>query len=390
MNKQQIIDFIVNNDDFELLQARTNRFNPLKVLRMQDYEIRHSNVLAWIFNPNENHNLDDRLLKRFIITVLLKPENSDIIDNYDLVYDIKQSSLMNADIYRELENIDLLIVDKTQKIVVLIENKVYSGEHSNQLQKYYQYVRTNYEDYILIPIFLTLDGIEATHNKYYSASYYDILETLEFITNNYQDRTSVEVIEFINYYLTILKEKYIMDDELKQLCKQIYQNNKDVIDMIYNVGNELEISGAVELFMKSTPEIIPIQIKSKQRQFWFAIDEFLKTKAVDNGNWANGMAICLWFSEYNGKLKLALEVGPFTDPSKRLDFLYKLEEESIKLNKSSKQLGKRYTRIYSRTLNIENWEDPQEVGEGMKKMYSNKELQKMIENVKKAIIKFDW
>lgn len=64
-DRESILQFIINNDNLEIVKAKLNRFNPFKILRIQDHEVRHSNVLAWIFNPSENHNFDDRLLKRF-------------------------------------------------------------------------------------------------------------------------------------------------------------------------------------------------------------------------------------------------------------------------------------------------------------------------------------
>ena len=65
----------------ELLKARINRFNPFKILKVQDHEIRYSNVLAWILDPSDNHNFDDRILKRFLLKVLLKPANDEILEN---------------------------------------------------------------------------------------------------------------------------------------------------------------------------------------------------------------------------------------------------------------------------------------------------------------------
>lgn len=44
-----------NTPEFNKLDQQFNAFNPFKVLRVAKYEIRHSNVLAWLFDPNENH-----------------------------------------------------------------------------------------------------------------------------------------------------------------------------------------------------------------------------------------------------------------------------------------------------------------------------------------------
>lgn len=64
MNDQELLPllskFIINNEPLEKLQLHLTAFNPLKVLKMNHYEIRHSNVLGWLLDPNENHNPEFR------------------------------------------------------------------------------------------------------------------------------------------------------------------------------------------------------------------------------------------------------------------------------------------------------------------------------------------
>lgn len=388
MEKQQLINFVVNNDKLEFLKARINRFNPFKVLKVQDHEIRHSNILAWIFNPSENHNFDDRILKRFILKVLLKPDNDEILEDMDLVYKLQQISLMDMRVFRETANIDILLISDQQQIVVFIENKVYSGEHSNQLTRYCDFINKNYPSYLIIPIFLTIEGTNSTHNKYFSASYDDVLETIEFMIANYKDRTSSEVISFLEYYSSILKEKYVMDIELKKMCKEIYMQNKDVIDMIYSVGNEIDIEPAVFIFMGKHSDIVPVSIKNKT--FWFGIESFAKGRKGEVDSWGGGFPVCFWFSEYYGKLKFTFEVGPFDDANKRIDFLNKLELYGIKISERAKEPGRKYTRIYTRTQVINDWTDSDEISEVMEKLFEKEDITKMIQLVNKAIDDFNW
>ena len=55
--------FIANNYALENLEAKLSVFNPLKVLKVDKYEIRHSNIISWLLTPNENHNLGNSFLK---------------------------------------------------------------------------------------------------------------------------------------------------------------------------------------------------------------------------------------------------------------------------------------------------------------------------------------
>ncbi|KYO68557.1 PD-(D/E)XK nuclease family protein [Thermovenabulum gondwanense] len=388
LDKQQLISFIVNNDKLELLKARINRFNPFKVLKIQDYEIRHSNLLAWLFNPSENHNFDDKVLKRFILKVLLKSDNNEILQDMNLIYKLHQMSLMDIKVYREIANIDILLVSEQHKIVIFIENKVYSEEHSNQLSKYYNYVNNKYKSFLIIPIYLTLNGEIPNHKKYFLASYEDLLESIEFILDNYKERTSSEVISFLEYYIHILKEKYVMDNELKKMCKEIYQQYKEIIDMLYTVGNEINTEPAAEIFKNKHKEIIQVAVTNKT--YWFGVESFAYGRKNDKESWGGGFPVCFWFSEYFGKLKLTLEIGPFEDANKRIKFLEKLEMHGVKINNKAKEPGRQYTRIYTRTSDIKDWTDFEEISDAMEELYENKELRELKNRVEQAIKEFDW
>lgn len=387
MQKNDVLQFIINNDNLEVLKAKLNIFNPLKILKLQDYEIRHSNMLAWLCDPNENHNFDDKFLKRFLLKVVLNSENESVTTEIEDIYHLQNMNLNDIRVYREKDNIDILLVSNQNRLVILIENKVGTSEHSNQLVRYLKRVREVYTDFEVIPILLSLEGIEASCAEYFSASYLDVLDTLNFLTNNYAERTSERVLDFISYYITTLKEKYNMDETIKQLCKDIYSENKEVIDLIYSIGHKTDTTQAFENFKNSFPNIIPVYDSTSM--FWFIIDEFAKMKKMQKG-WAGEYAVCFWFSNYNGKMKLTLEVGPFDDPKKRVDFLNVLEQKGIKLRKNAKEAGRIYTRIYNDTKMVDDWTNSEELTEALETLFNNDKVKNMIKMVKSAIDEFDW
>ena len=45
---------------------RRGEFNAFDVLRYSDYEIRHSNMLAWLLQPDGSHRLGGQFLKWFV------------------------------------------------------------------------------------------------------------------------------------------------------------------------------------------------------------------------------------------------------------------------------------------------------------------------------------
>ena len=44
--------------------TKEREFNAFDVLRYSDYEIRHSNVLAWLLTPGGTHGVGDAFLRR--------------------------------------------------------------------------------------------------------------------------------------------------------------------------------------------------------------------------------------------------------------------------------------------------------------------------------------
>ena len=50
--------------------AKERQFNTFDVLRYSGYEIRHSNVLAWLLRPADTHGIGSRFLKWFVDHVI--------------------------------------------------------------------------------------------------------------------------------------------------------------------------------------------------------------------------------------------------------------------------------------------------------------------------------
>lgn len=133
-------------------------------------KIRHSNVLCWLMDPAGNHNLGPYFAKKIIAKVFTNPANTedeDKLSNYD-VLEISSHPYHDLTVYKELQTsnrkrIDLLAVSDSHKIVLLIENKYWSGESEGQLEEYIEYTRSVYGGYKIIPVFLTLRDEEPTH-----------------------------------------------------------------------------------------------------------------------------------------------------------------------------------------------------------------------------------
>ncbi|HQO03947.1 MAG TPA: PD-(D/E)XK nuclease family protein, partial [Spirochaetota bacterium] len=131
MNEDQIVTkFLLDTKAIEILESKLKEFNPFSIMKIENYEIRHSNILSWLFNPIENHHLSDKVLKKFLLEVIL---NNEALKIPFSIRDIYLLSFTDVEVYREYKNIDIFIKSEKNKTIILIENKIKSKESPGQL-----------------------------------------------------------------------------------------------------------------------------------------------------------------------------------------------------------------------------------------------------------------
>ena len=131
LQEEALLNFLLDIDCLDQLSPYLSGFNVFDVLKIARTEIRHSNVLAWLLDPNESHGLHDFFM-RALFTSLVK---KGVVENEPAIR-LLTMDRSDFSIFREWKNIDILAVSETQKTVVCIENKIDSLDSNNQLDKY--------------------------------------------------------------------------------------------------------------------------------------------------------------------------------------------------------------------------------------------------------------
>lgn len=204
----------------------TGRFNAFDVLGIAKTEIRHSNVLAWLMDPAENHGLGDGVIRGFVNHTARNLEADDIFD--DLLMDCDDFSIR-----REWLHIDILAVNEKEKHVLCIENKTFSGEHDNQLERYHTDVEREFPDCRRRFVFLTPDSREASEQEFdwLPMGYEDVLGIIEGAMA--ASTPAAEQREFILEYMDAVRRNFLEDRELKEICNRIYAKHRKALDLIY-------------------------------------------------------------------------------------------------------------------------------------------------------------
>jgi hypothetical protein len=224
--------FVVNNADLERLESLLNQFNIFEAVGMVRQEIRHSRFLAFLLNPNASHHLGDIFLKTFLKRLLLEANNATVSP-----IEIDVAPLTDTEVRREWKNKDLLLVSPGSKLVCAIENKVDSGEHSNQLQRYRDIVQKEFADYRQIFVFLTPQGSlpsSEAEQAYWSVYSYDkIAAAIEAVCDRHRATLQPEVCALMQHYSTLINRHLMEDSDIAKLCRDIYLKHQAAIDLIY-------------------------------------------------------------------------------------------------------------------------------------------------------------
>ncbi len=127
-------------------------FNTFDVLRYADYEIRHSNVLAWLFRPTDTHGIGERFLKWFVdhVNERLAAGRAEPLLASDF-------GAANIEVWRERDYVDVTILFKEERCLIAIENKVgpASSSHVDQVRGYERKLRAKYEGHTVKSVLLT-------------------------------------------------------------------------------------------------------------------------------------------------------------------------------------------------------------------------------------------
>lgn len=296
--KECLLQLLQDTEVFKPLSKWTTSLNIFDILKISRTEIRHSNMLGWLLNPNENHGLDDSFLYGLVAKL------SDSFANKDVILRLLTGNLASFSVFRERDNIDILLVSSEFKTIIAIENKIGANEHNygrtneSQLQKYSDSLNNNYDGYTQIKIYLTPEGDEPTNPDWIVMTYSDILDILESVYNNKANEIGAEASLLIKNYKETIKKNVTMDEELVKLCNEIYNKYKTALDLIFEnrddktlqinkiCKNKIEHQDGFKLEETNTKAIVRFTTKTLRllSQEKGLEQPFYQLKIMDKGN----------------------------------------------------------------------------------------------------------
>ncbi|GEM_PF-501879 len=330
-----VTEFLENISDLDQLQDIT-KFNLFETLSIVRNEIRHSNVLSWLLNPNESHELGDMFIQLFIRDVYLRNKKL-YLEQGIHTEDIFLWDYDQTEVYRERDNIDILLIDRENQLVIVIENKVDTTEHHNQLNKYKEIVREKYSNFKQLFVYLTKDGDESSDPDTWGTYSYDgIIEQVDRVIQKSSDSVS----SFLKDYRDILRRHIMTDEDLMKLCRRIYYKHKKALDLIYEYKPDMiyEIS---EYLKEKLSDFNDIELNHCVKRIVRFTDDTLRSinrmyPNVSHG-WVKDGSILLHELQIREKdVKLSTVIGP-SDGYERDELIEYYNQKEKQKTKSSKK-----------------------------------------------------
>ena len=261
--------------------AKRKEFNTFDVLRYADYEIRHSNVLAWLLQPSESHGLGDEFLKWFAGHHKEKAGG-------DAAIPIPSSfSANDVRIERELDFVDVTVFLKRQKHLLAIENKTVGADSEQfaQVRAYEKKLREKFgQSYQIRSVLLTTSPEDAVSQRdFVHMSWSSIIGKIRSLESGGAFPTP-EISAFIRQYLDAvsgwLSPSKEAEDHYVALRRDYSALWREMLDVLGRDGGD----GVARLVPADGKEFRPTVVRlakefgSELRELRNAVGDFLKRR----------------------------------------------------------------------------------------------------------------
>lgn len=246
-------------------QEKGEFFNVFNTIGLRTEEVRlHSAFIAELMNPKGSHGLSYRFLQAFLEVIDLP---NDYIDYHRCSQNIVER-VIGPVTDKEGGRIDIIIEDGNH--AVIIENKIYAGDQTNQMLRYNNYGRKNFpEGYKLV--YLTLDGHYPDNCSLGCVKY-------PYITASYEKN----IVEWLEKCYSIAERKPLVQSVIKQYCELVKQITNTDMDTKYR--NDLMSVMLASENVVAVGEMLQLQEEwfgqILDTYIWKPLEEFAKQKKM--------------------------------------------------------------------------------------------------------------
>lgn len=352
----------------ELFEEQRSEFDALDFIgqtrlgsgsSLWSWEEFHSGVLAWLLDPRQSHGIGDKFLSGFLTHAGV--QTAEHFGDWSAA-SVQQEWLNEVD--GEWGYLDILILNESEQTLCAIENKVFSGEHSEQLTRYRKALADSYRDFTRHHVFLTRRGTlpyrEQEREYWMPTTYATVLNIVQQIVDDNSSPSKEDIRAFLRQYATTLRRNIVPDTStnIREMVRAIYSGHKGAIDLIIQHKPDYiaEMKQAFRTVIKQQPEKWILDWEEREIVFFRSTD-WDRFEAFKTGTgWGNLKSLVTFGFDLREECPtLIFTLGPGSDEHAR-------EKIYQAANHVSREMKTSYTRLDVKgpILNdseVENWMD---------------------------------
>lgn len=344
-DKKALEAFLLDNPELEKLEALLDEFNIFEAVGAVRQEMRHSDFLAFLLNPQQQHGLGATFARQLLLTAVRESEQNVAVTAVDLAL----CDLDDLEVRREWQQIDILLLDETNSLAVIVENKVSSSEHSQQLGRYWRTVQQYFPGRHIVGLFLTPDGIEPSDDRYLPIDY-GLVHTLT--TELIETRASIignDVQTLMRHYAQMLRRHIMPDSDIAMLAQRIYKKHQRALDLIFEHRPDLqsELADFLQTMIQETPDMI-LDHSTKTAVRCFPVSWDAPVLQQGEGWTPTGRMLLLEFGNSANRLSLKIYIGPGPQAVREKLFAIMMAHPALfnASKRGSRSVNNKYKSVY--------------------------------------------
>lgn len=307
-----IENLVVDNPELERLEMLLDQFNMFEAIGATWQEGRHSDVLAFLLNPQQNHGLGDAFFKRLLQKAIAASYGTPLpVSTIDLdVWDCNQVIVLRGN-----QRIDILMLDERHRLAVILDNRLTESGNAFQMQRYWETVSTLYSGWNILGLYLTVDGEPPPDERYLPIDYNLTCTLIEKLVESRTATLGKDVDIMLSHYTEMLRRHIVGESEITRLCRRIYGKHQRAFDLIYEhrLGRQKVIRNVTRLLIEQKQGLVLDH--SQERYTGFAVQEWdtpVLLSSKDSGG-RPGRALIFEFDTWQDTLPLRLYIASCPD-----------------------------------------------------------------------------
>lgn len=364
VTREALEALFVANPDFEAIEKSQDVFCPFEAVGMVRQEVRHGHFLAYCLDPHRPHGFGSECLRALMRSAAHAQESGP--EDGITPLDVHLMDFGKAQIRREWRKIDLLAIINEEKLVVTIELKIDSGEHSGQLRRYREIVENEWpaeSGWKHIFIFLTKNGDDASEEDgggWITLELELLAEQLDGIVERQVGASDAN--RLLGAYLAMLRRHHLTDEKLLELAGKLWSQHREALEFLADYRPDTDGGLFGQLFEKrdyiaermtvASGLKIVADDSTRSKLLRFAVEDWDSLPGFKSDqNWTKSNRLMLFeFARDNSRprLHLRLVLGP-GEPDIRQRYYQIMSDAGVPLSKR-KEITGRWTRLGSKSI----------------------------------------